>query len=357
MKFTLQAYGLCELGQRSNQEDALFPELGKINADDRLFLVCDGMGGHESGEVASNLVCQTMSRSVLQQCPDAEGPFSDQNFEQALSDALSALALQPSDGERKMGTTLTFLKFHDQGCTIAHIGDSRVYHIRPGQGEEDTDILFQTEDHSLMNDLIRMGEFTKEESRNFGMKNVITRALQPKMERRPKADFHHTSDIRPGDYFLLCSDGILEEMEDRDLKRIFSRKGGVDLQKVATLRRVTVNNKDNHSAIIVHVREVKGPLPQPVASPQAIPDTGAEIPVHEAQSAAAPVSERPKDSSALPSAKDSLTVPAKEMSKKAAQQAQRPSTSRVKGLIITVLAVLSTLEALYLILFQRSVFF
>ena len=357
MKFTLQAYGLWELGQRSNQEDALFPEMGKINADDRLFIVCDGMGGHESGEVASNLVCQTMSRSVFLQCPDASGPFTDQSFEQALSDALSALDLQPSDGERKMGTTLTFLKFHDQGCTIAHIGDSRVYHIRPGQGEVDTAILFQTEDHSLMNDLIRMGEFTKEESRNFGMKNVITRALQPKMERRPKADFHHTSDIRPGDYFLLCSDGILEEMEDRDLKWIFSQQGGDDLQKVETLKQVTVNNQDNHSAIIVHVMDVEGPIPQPVSAPQSVSDTAEVDQVLEAEPVVVPVSEQPKNGFAFPAAKASLKSPAKDSSMKDAQEKQKSSTSRVKENIITILTVLATLEALYIFFFQRSVFF
>ena len=118
------------------------------------------------------------------------------------------------------------MKLHTEGATIAHIGDSRVYHIRPGKVANDTEIRFQTRDHSLVNDLIKIGELTPEEAKHSRQKNIITRAMQPCMERRPKADLYHTQDIQPGDYFMLCSDGMLEQMDDENIRFIFSDEGG-----------------------------------------------------------------------------------------------------------------------------------
>ena len=219
------------------------------------------MGGHSSGEVASATVCEAMSRSVFEHCPDPEGSFTEDDFRVALDDAFNALDAKDDGAVKKMGTTLTFLKFHDQGCTIAHMGDSRVYHIRPGEGVEDTDILYRTSDHSLVNDLVKIGELTPEEARHSKQKNVITRAMQPCMEKRPKADIYTTADIRPGDYFLMCSDGILEQMDDDEsIKFIFSRRGGDDSRKVDMLIKATAQNNDNHSAIIVHVTDVINPI-------------------------------------------------------------------------------------------------
>jgi protein phosphatase len=224
------------------------------------------MGGHSSGEVASSTVCQAMSESIMSNCPDAEGRFTDDDFKTSLTDAYDALDKKDNGAFKKMGTTMTFLKLHDQGCTIAHIGDSRVYHIRPGRTAEDTEILFQTLDHSLVNDLIKIGELSPEEAKTSNQRNVITRAMQPCMERRPRADIYHTSDIRPGDYFMLCSDGILEQMEDENIKHIFSEKYS-DEQKVDMIIKVTEDNRDNHTAFLVHVLDVIGeaPITKPVS--------------------------------------------------------------------------------------------
>lgn len=257
MRFKLEAYNIYELGARERQEDSIFPPQGESKPTDRLFVLCDGMGGHEAGDVASRSVCEAISSSILNHCPDVEGEFHRADVERAVSEALDALDRLDSSSERKMGTTLTLLKLHSEGATIAHIGDSRVYHIRPAADPESTQILFQTEDHSLVNDLVKIGELTKEQAKSFNRKNVITRAMQPGLERRPKADIYQTSDIRPGDYFLLCSDGILEQMEDDNLKYIFSQRGGDALNKVDMLVKVTQENRDNHSAHIIHILDVE----------------------------------------------------------------------------------------------------
>ena len=286
MKYKLEAYSIKELGQRANQEDSMFPEMGNATNDDRLFILCDGMGGHEKGEVASQTVCEAMGESVMKQCPDAEGDFTDEILQKALSDALDALDKKDDGSEKKMGTTMTFLKLHKDGATIAHIGDSRVYHIRSGATAGDTKILFQTCDHSLVNDLVKSGNLTPEEAKNFERKNVITRAMQPNLERRPRADIYHTDDIKAGDYFMLCSDGILEQMEDENIRFIFSGESpniATDADRVEMIRKVTADNKDNHTAFIIHISEVEGaPVKQsaddddsdlvPLAEPTPVPE-------------------------------------------------------------------------------------
>ena len=87
MKFKLKAYSIYELGQRANQEDNMFPAHGSVSANDRLFVLCDGMGGHSAGEVASSLVCEAMGRAVMSLSPDPEGSFTEADFKTALSAA------------------------------------------------------------------------------------------------------------------------------------------------------------------------------------------------------------------------------------------------------------------------------
>ena len=266
MKFKLKAYSIWETGKRKDsagnphQEDSVFPSHGNMRDSDRLFVLCDGMGGHDAGEVASSAVCEAISREVLSNCVDAEGPFSDNDLQDAISSAYDLLdSLDSGNSPRKMGTTMTLLKFHDKGTTVAHIGDSRVYHIRPGKNGEDTRILFETRDHSLINDLIKIGEITPEEARHSKQKNVITRAMQPHTEPRCKADVKHIEDIQPGDYFYLCSDGMLEQDEmntGEALRNIFSEEGGDPENKIRILTLATAENRDNHTAILVHVTDV-----------------------------------------------------------------------------------------------------
>lgn len=266
MKYKLKVHTINEIGQRDNQEDSIFPLNGKATEDDRLFILCDGMGGHEAGEVASQTVCEAMSKYILEKCKDPEGEFNDEDLLGAVNAAFEALdgkVQKDVPQSKKMGTTMTCLKLHSKGCTIAHIGDSRVYHIRPSKSKEDM-ILHQTEDHSLINDLIKIGEMTVEEAKLSNQKNVITRAMQPNMERPPKPDIYHSEDIEAGDYFYLCSDGMLEqeEWDNTYIRNNFLEFADQDKELAGRLWDITTKDKengskDNHSAIIVHIIEVK----------------------------------------------------------------------------------------------------
>ncbi|MGN0036946.1 MAG: protein phosphatase 2C domain-containing protein [Bacteroidaceae bacterium] len=262
MKYNLSAFSIWEYGQRKDaaglphQEDSLFPAAGELKDTDRLFIVCDGMGGHDAGEVASATVCEAMAQAVAEKVAEPEGDFSDEVFRYALDKAYEALDARDTGAVKKMGTTLTFLKLHNGGATIAHMGDSRVYHIRPGKDAESTAILHVTRDHSLLNSLLDIGELTEEDIPHFQQKNVITRAMQPHTEPRCKAELYHTADIRPGDYFYLCTDGMLENTSDDHLRFIFS-DAIPEAEKKDTLIKVTHENRDNHSAIVVHILGVE----------------------------------------------------------------------------------------------------
>lgn len=250
MKYVLNPLAIYELGQRSNQEDSIFPVSSEATAEDRLFIVCDGMGGHESGEVASQTVCKAMSEYILSQT-SPEDTFTDKQFDEALNAAYDLLDQKDNGAAKKMGTTMTLLKFHSNGCLLAHIGDSRIYHIRPSER-----YIFHTRDHSLINDLYDIGEITLEEMKTSRQKNVITRAMQPNLERRPKADIRHITDIQAGDYFFMCSDGMLEETDDSDLLNILSDPDTTDDEKIQILTKVSENNRDNHSAYLIHILDI-----------------------------------------------------------------------------------------------------
>jgi protein phosphatase len=254
MKFQLcQPQAIHELGSRSNQEDSIFPVMGQASADQRVFLVCDGMGGLDKGEVASEAVSKALGEMANAIC-DVVPWFSDDDFKQCLAKAYNALDAADTKKEATMGTTMTFLCFHDGGCLVAHIGDSRVYHLRPSLGPE-KGVLLRTRDDSLVQQMYENGEITYEEMRTSPKKNVILKGMQPHQMQRTTATLTHITDVKPGDYFYLCTDGMLEKMEDKELVSILAGKES-DEQKRQRLIDATAGNSDNHSAYLIQVKEV-----------------------------------------------------------------------------------------------------
>ena len=238
-----------EMGNRDNQEDYIYPECGKATINDHLFIVCDGMGGHEKGEVASQTFAEALA-DYFNANASGDSVLKDSVIAAALDHAYSKLDAADSGSYKKMGTTLTLLYFHRGGVTAAHIGDSRIYHLRPGKK-----LLYVSRDHSLVFDLYQSGEITYGEMKTSLQKNVITRAVQPGEDNRVKPDIIHITDVKPGDYFFMCSDGMLERMDDDDVLKLFSGSGD-DEKKRKKLITDTASNQDNHSAYIIHVQDV-----------------------------------------------------------------------------------------------------
>jgi len=250
-----QPYALNEQGNRDNQEDNIFPQKGKATTDQHFFLVCDGMGGREGGEVASKIICETFAE-YMHSIKNPED-FSEDVFNRALAAAYNALDnydISSDDKKKEMGTTLTFLYLNDSQAFMAHIGDSRIYHLRKNEVGK-WNILFKTSDHSLVNDLLKAGVIDEVEAADYPKKNVITRVMQPNLERRYKADLHETADVQAGDLFFLCSDGILESVNDETLLQIVAENNNCRKIITAIESLCNKNSHDNFSAYLVPVAE------------------------------------------------------------------------------------------------------
>ena len=232
-----------EIGQRENQEDSI------IHWNNRLFVLCDGMGGHEKGEVASQMVCQSLA-TWFENNIKLDEPFTDDQLREAIEYAYKELDKYANGNPRQMGTTLTLLYIGSKGITAAHMGDSRIYHIRPEVG-----VLFQSRDHSLVFDLFQAGEITYNEMSTYPQKNMVTRAMMPGEDNRMRPDIIHITDIQPNDYFYMCSDGMMEKMTNSELLALFSADMD-DKMKVGQLKMATNQNFDNHTAWIIHVKDV-----------------------------------------------------------------------------------------------------
>ena len=252
MKFKLHTpLYIHEIGNRPNQEDALYPI--NVSNDNRVYILCDGMGGHQNGEVASQTVSHELGEWLSNNTKSDE-PFTDEQLYEALEYAYSKLDDFFVEGEKQMGTTLTLLYLHRHGVTAAHIGDSRIYHIRPQENPQ-KGILYQSRDHSLVFDLLLAEEITYEEIATYPQKNIITRAVTPGNNNRMRPDIFHITDIEPDDWFYMCSDGMMEHMTSEELASILS-SDMTDEAKRERLVQDTINIQDNHTAWLIHIEEV-----------------------------------------------------------------------------------------------------
>ena len=241
-----QPIGMSERGKRANNEDSIFPL--QAHPQDSLFIVCDGVGGAAKGNIASRLVCDSFAKiftDVKTSEPHIIG-MALQEVEQAVYNYTRA-----NPESMGMATTLTLLHFHENGATVAHVGDSRIYQIRDGE------ILYRSEDHSFVQELVRSGIITPEQAATHPKRNVITRAIQG-TENPTKADVYILQDIQPQDYFFLCSDGILESVNDGTLCEVLLAHEGNE-EKIDTIKSLCeARSRDNFSCYLIQVEAAEG---------------------------------------------------------------------------------------------------
>jgi protein phosphatase len=221
-------------------------------------MVADGMGGHSAGEVASKLAVETVGQFYRDTADDEDvtWPFKmdkGTTYEEsrlATGVKLANLRIHESassDSKRRgMGTTLVCLRIAPQGMVIGHVGDSRVYRVRNRQIDQ------LTEDHSLLNDYIKMKELTPEEIANFPHKNVIVRALG--MKDTVQVDVQ-TSKAQVGDIYLLCSDGLSGLVEDPNvLQIVLQHETNLQAGCNALIEAANANGgNDNITAVLLRV--------------------------------------------------------------------------------------------------------
>jgi len=213
------------LKRAHNEDSFLLPD------DERLALVADGMGGHASGEVASKMAVETVAEHFKATQDDGEitWPYkldhSDRYDANRLINAIKLANLKIYDRAQReeschgMGTTLVSAMFLDDKVLIGHVGDSRVYRMRDGQLSQ------LTEDHSLLNDYIKMKKLSSDEAGKFPHKNVIVRALG--MKESVQVDVL-ADPFRLGDVYLLCSDGLSGMIDDAGMQHILSEESDLD---------------------------------------------------------------------------------------------------------------------------------
>ena len=237
----LRAWGMKDVGRcRDINQDYIFLSEEPMGNLPNLFLVADGMGGHRAGDLASEYtvsrVCEAVTKS-MQKIPFQilKGAFQYAN--QKLIEKAGG-----SPAYAGMGTTLVAVTVQDDTAYVANVGDSRLYKIG-GTIEQ------ITEDHSLVEEMVRMGEISKEEARNHPERNIITRAIGVSETVEP--DYFDTR-LEKGECLLLCSDGLSNMIEDAQIQEILERRA--DLQSGAKELVETANRnggKDNISVVLV----------------------------------------------------------------------------------------------------------
>jgi serine/threonine protein phosphatase PrpC len=193
--------------KRPSNEDAF-----GYSIEHGVFLVCDGMGGAAAGEIASSLAVDEVMR-LLTDRPD--GAPIEALIERAISTANEAIYSRSQANPRLngMGTTLVAVVVEERRVRVLNVGDSRCYRLRGGHLEQ------ITQDHSLVEEQVRLGRMTAAEALRSPLRNVITRALGT--QSRVTSDVFEL-EADPGDLFLLCSDGLTRELPDAKIESLLS---------------------------------------------------------------------------------------------------------------------------------------
>ncbi len=241
MPFSVAAYGLSDIGLvRQNNEDywSQIPEVG-------FFALADGMGGHRAGEVAAHATLDTLC-DIIGKTLEKEAPASLEEakgiLELAIEQANQAVyRLGRSDPDLKgMGTTLCCLLFHPKGVIYAHVGDSRIYRNREGVLE------LLTRDHSLLCELLDLGQLNEKEADDFLYKNIITKAMGTEPSVAPTISL---SNIQDGDIWMMCTDGLTDLLTLKEMEQITNESPSIE--EGCRLLIETANSRGGHDNVTV----------------------------------------------------------------------------------------------------------
>ena len=238
----MRIYSATDVGQkRKMNQDYVFVSQEPVGNLLNLFAVADGMGGHNAGDYASAHAVQTLVSQI-----QADADFNPIKVIRHAIEAANTEIIdqaQRDEGLRGMGTTMVVATIVGNYAYVANVGDSRLYVV---QGQ----IRQVTRDHSLVQEMVRLGEINAEEARNHPDKNIITRALGA--EKTVDVDFFDLK-LEPGNTILMCSDGLSNMVEDRKMEEIITNPDKDITWKGDTLIREANQNggKDNIAVILI----------------------------------------------------------------------------------------------------------
>ena len=238
----MRVYSATDVGQkRKMNQDYVFASADPVGNLPNLFVVADGMGGHNAGDYASSHAVGTVVDEIRQ---DADfNPIKV--IRHAIESANTEIITQAQNDEnlRGMGTTMVVATIVGHYAYVANVGDSRLYLVNQ-------QILQVTKDHSLVQEMVRMGEINAEQARNHPDKNIITRALGA--ERTVDIDFFDLK-LEPGNVILMCSDGLSNMVEDSQIREIISdtEKNLEEKGKILISEANRNGGKDNIAVVLI----------------------------------------------------------------------------------------------------------
>ncbi len=238
----MRIYSATDVGQkRKMNQDYVFVSREPVGNLPNLFAVADGMGGHNAGDYASAHAVQTLVSQI-----QADADFNPiKVIRHAIETANTEIIdqAQRDEGLRGMGTTMVVATIVGNYAYVANVGDSRLYVV---QGQ----IRQVTRDHSLVQEMVRLGEINAEEARNHPDKNIITRALGA--EKTVDVDFFDLK-LEPGNTILMCSDGLSNMVEDHKMEEIITKPDkDITWKGDALIREANQNGgKDNIAVILI----------------------------------------------------------------------------------------------------------
>jgi protein phosphatase len=251
MSLTVRSYGMTDIGRRRQQNEDAFLR----NDDLRLFIVADGMGGHAAGEVASAEAVDTIygmiKRGLLQLGPEDEPLTEDKisNARRLIESSIQAAtymvyAMSEVDaGKSGMGTTISAAFVYKNLMVTGQVGDSRIYRVRG------PDVLQLTEDHTLVGWQIKQGLITEEEAKLSPHRNVITRSVGGR-------DYVEVDtgvvEIRSGDRYVLCSDGLHGYLDEAEIPDVVSLGGKAAAEAFIALANER-GGSDNITVVLVEI--------------------------------------------------------------------------------------------------------
>lgn len=241
---------LTRAGGRSQNQDCVYPQPGQVSISDRLFLVCDGVGGAAKGEVASGMLCRRFPVHVHD--IGKEQPAAA-DFQQALDKVSEEMRdyVQGDPAASGMATTFSMVHFGREQLTMSWCGDSRVYLARQGE------ILYHTFDHSLVGRQVAAGLLTWEAARTHPKSNVITRTVNADTAARADFKVFPYDTLATGDYILLCTDGVLEVFSNAVLEKLMDGKNTPKRVANAIDEKCRWGSSDNYTIAIFQLKQDK----------------------------------------------------------------------------------------------------
>lgn len=237
----LKAFSVTDIGKkRQLNQDIVFTSEGALGNLPNVFIVADGMGGHNAGDYASRCTVET----IVKELEETYEQDTEQIIRSAIERANRTIRRAAGEDERLtgMGTTVVVATFKDGILKVANVGDSRLYVL---SGE----IRQITRDHSLVEEMVRMGGLEKAAARNHPDKNIITRAVGA--QDTIDVDFFDVA-MKKGDIVLMCSDGLTNMLEDEGIQMILGSSGDIAVKAVELVKAANDNGgRDNIAVIII----------------------------------------------------------------------------------------------------------